>query len=264
MKKKDPKKNKTDYVIQSVVHAIDLLESFKGDYDEMGVTELSKRLDLHKNNVFRLLATLESRGYIEQNKETGNYRLGIKVLELGQEFVKHIGLLKQAQPVMRELLAKCNENVYVSVLRGNNCIYIDGLESSHVVKVMSRIGHRLPIHATASGKVLVAGESMDEVLAMLTNEALTSFTKNTITSREAFIAELKHVHEQGFAMDNEELDEEVRCIAAPIKDYMRKTVGAVSISAPSARMDDSKIDSFFAPLIKETALEISRRLGYSE
>lgn len=264
MRKKAKKTNKKEYVIQSVVHAINLLESFKGDHDEMGVTELSKKLELHKNNVFRLLATLESRGYIEQSRETGNYRLGIRVLELGQEYIRHLGLLKQAGSAMRDLLARCNENVYISVLRGNSCVYIDGLEASHVVKVTSRIGHRLPAHACASGKVLLAGESEDEILTMFPDEELPGFAPNTIRSRSTLFDELHRVADEGFALDVEELDQDVRCIAAPIRDYTRKIVGAVSVSAPSVRMSDDKVKTFYVPLIKATALEISHRLGFSE
>ncbi|MCK5682270.1 IclR family transcriptional regulator, partial [bacterium] len=97
------KREKSNYIIQAVVHALELLEEFSGDVDELGVTELSKRLKLHKNNVFRLLATLEEKGYIEQNKITENYRLGIKSLELGQTFIRQMGVLRQAHPVMEKL-----------------------------------------------------------------------------------------------------------------------------------------------------------------
>src|SRR6202166_4671050 len=110
------RRDKTNYVIQSVAHALDVLEQFFGEVDELGVTELSKRLKLHKNNVFRLLATLESRGYIEQNKVTENYRLGLKTLELGQTFIRQMGLLRQSKPVLEALVKECNETTYVSIL----------------------------------------------------------------------------------------------------------------------------------------------------
>ncbi|MBI5655942.1 MAG: helix-turn-helix domain-containing protein, partial [Geobacter sp.] len=108
------KKDKAEYIIQAVDHALDLLEQFHDDVDELGVTELSKRLKLHKNNVFRLLATLESRGYIEQNRVTENYRLGLKTLELGQTFIKQMGLLRQSRPVLEALVRECNETTYVA------------------------------------------------------------------------------------------------------------------------------------------------------
>src|SRR5246127_1384292 len=107
------RRDKTNYVIQSVAHALDVLEQFRGELDELGVTELSKRLKLHKNNVFRLLATLESRGYIEQNKATENYRLGIRCLQLGQTYVQQMGLLRQARPIMADLARQVRETTYL-------------------------------------------------------------------------------------------------------------------------------------------------------
>src|ERR1700756_2329834 len=102
------KKEKSEYIIQAVSHALDLLEQFRGEVDELGVTELSKRLKLHKNNVFRLLATLESRGYIEQTKVTKTSRLGPKTLELGQTFIRQMGLLRQSKPILESLVEECN------------------------------------------------------------------------------------------------------------------------------------------------------------
>src|SRR5499427_1084015 len=113
------RREKSNYIIQSVAHALDVLEQFFGDADELGVTELSKRLKLHKNNVFRLLATLESRGYIEQNRATENYRLGTRCLQLGQGYVQHMGLLRQARPIMDDLVRQVRETTYLGVLRRN-------------------------------------------------------------------------------------------------------------------------------------------------
>src|SRR5512136_2693205 len=111
------KKDKSEYIIQAVFHALDLLEQFHDDVDELRATELSKRLKLHKNNVFRLLATLESRGYIEQSRVTENYRLGLKTLELGQTFIKQMGLLRQSRPILEALVRECNETTYVSIVK---------------------------------------------------------------------------------------------------------------------------------------------------
>src|SRR5512134_3526601 len=107
------RREKANYTIQSVSHALDVLEQFAGEADELGVTELSKRLKLHKNNVFRLLATLEARGYIEQNKLTENYRLGLKCLQLGQTFIKQTGLLLQSRSVLEELSSATKESALV-------------------------------------------------------------------------------------------------------------------------------------------------------
>src|SRR3989442_2380558 len=108
------RREKSNYIIRSVAHALDVIEEFYGDADELGVTELSKRLKLHKNNVFRLLATLEARGYIEQNKATENYRLGIGCLRLGHHFITQMGLLRQARPVMMQLAKAGHETAFIA------------------------------------------------------------------------------------------------------------------------------------------------------
>src|SRR2546429_9085126 len=112
------RRDKTNYLIQSVAHSLDVLEQFAGEVDELGVTELSKRLKLHKNNVFRLLATLEARGYIEQNKVSENYRLGLKCLQFGQTFIKQMGLLLQSKTILEELARNMKESVFVVMRKG--------------------------------------------------------------------------------------------------------------------------------------------------
>src|SRR6202045_2081258 len=111
------RRDKTNYLIQAVAHALDVLEQFFGEVDELGVTELSKRLKLHKNNVFRLLATLEARGYIEQNRASENYRLGIKCLHLGRRYIEHMGLVRQARPILADIARKARESAFVAIAR---------------------------------------------------------------------------------------------------------------------------------------------------
>ena len=161
------RRDKSNYIIQSVAHALDVLEEFRDETEELGVTELSKKLKLHKNNVFRILATLQSRNYIEQNRSNDNYRLGIKCLELGQTFIHQRGLLKQARPILQELAETTGETSYISILRGNEVIYLDAVEASSTVRVISRVGLHMPIHATAAGKAMVAYDSDDELRKLL-------------------------------------------------------------------------------------------------
>jgi len=255
------KKDKSEYIIQAVSHALDLLEQFHGDVDELGVTELSKRLKLHKNNVFRLLATLESRGYIEQNRATENYRLGLKSLELGQTFIKQMGLLRQAKPILEKLVAECNETSYVAIFKEGYIVYLDVVETDLTVRVVSRVGSRLPAHCTAAGKIHLAFMSEEEIEAVLPAE-LKEYTPTTITDRAALKKELQEVTEKGYAIDNEELDPGVRCVAAPIRDYTRRIVGAVSISGPSMRLNDERIEKELVPLVLNAGEELSTRLGF--
>lgn len=255
------KKDKSEYVIQSVSHALDLLEEFKGEVDELGVTELARRLNLHKNNVFRLLATLEARGYIEQNKATENYRLGLKGLELGQKYLKQMGLLREARAALKKLVEVANETAYVSVVREGFSVYLDSLESTQTVRVVSRLGHRLPVYACAVGKAQIAYESEEELDRILPKQ-LQRFTDNTITDRTKLLLQLKEVAAQGYAVDNEEYDAGVRCIGVPIRDYTRRVVGGISISGPAYRMALDAIERDLVPLVKSVSEEVSRKLGY--
>src|SRR5206468_2375877 len=126
------------YTIQSVSHSLDVLEQFAGEAEELGVTELSKRLRLHKNNVSRLLATLESRGYIEQNRATENYRLGIRCLQLGHSYVQHMRLLRQARPIMGELVRHVRVTAYVAVLRRAGVVPAEGSEADRHGRLLAQ------------------------------------------------------------------------------------------------------------------------------
>jgi IclR family transcriptional regulator, KDG regulon repressor len=256
------KKEKSEYIIQAVSHALDLLEQFHDDVDELGVTELSKRLKLHKNNVFRLLATLESRNYIEQNKVTENYRLGLKTLELGQTFIKQMGLLRQSRPVLERLVKECNETTYVAILKEFHIVYLDVVETDLTVRVVPRVGARLPAYCTAAGKVQIAYMTDEELENYIPSKELKRFTPSTITDRDELKKQLKEIAELGYAVDNEELDIGVRCVGAPIRDYTRRIIGAVSISGPSMRFTDDRMENELIPLVQRAAEEISTKLGY--
>jgi len=257
------RRDKSNYIIQSVSHALDVLEEFHGDVDELGVTELSKKLKLHKNNVFRILATLQSRNYIEQNKANENYRLGIRCLELGQTFIHQRGMLKQANPVLQELAEKTGETSYVSIMRGNEVVYLDSVEPETTVRVVSRLGLHMPTHATAAGKVLVAFESEEDLRKRFSGE-LKSYTKNTFRTVEELFRDLEAVREKGYATDLEEFEEGLRCVASPIRDYTRKVIGALSVSGPAHRLSDEKIQTIFGAEVVRLGKELSIRLGFRE
>jgi IclR family transcriptional regulator, KDG regulon repressor len=256
------KKEKSEYLIQAVSHAIDLLEQFHDEVDELGVTELSKRLKLQKNNVFRLLATLESRNYIEQNKATGGYRLGLKALELGQTFIKQMGLLRQSRPALEALVKECNETTYVAILKDCYIVYLDVVETYRAVRVIPRVGTRLPAYCTAAGKVQIANSSGEELANYLPTDEMKRYTPKTVTDRKELKRHLKVVAEQGYAIDDGELDVEVKCVSAPIRDYTRRIIGAVSISGPSMRFTDERMEKELIPLVMRSGEEISRNLGY--
>src|SRR3972149_4902059 len=224
------KREKSNYMIQSVSHALDILESFTKTEDELGVTELSKRLSLHKNNVFRLLATLEHRGYIEQNSTTENYRLGPKTPPPGAALVSKREGRRQAGPVPESLRAAAGEAAGVAVLRANKVIYMDSVETDKTVRAVSRIGAMLPAHCTAVGKATVAFLPTAEIERLYPeNTLLSGLTSKSIKTRDALLAELKTLPEKGYAFENEECDIEVRSIAAPVRAFSKNVIAAVDL-----------------------------------
>lgn len=255
------RREKSNYIIQAVAHALDVLEQFHGD-GELGVTELSKRLKLHKNNVFRILATLESRSYIEQNRATENYRLGTRCLQLGQSYIQHMGLLRQARPIMSEIVKTCHESSYVAVIRKGQVVPLDVVESDQAVRIISHVGEALPLHCTAAGKVHLAFEPLEEVQRDLPEE-LTQYTDTTIVDRRALLEQLKTIATSGYALENCEYQQDVRTVAAPIRDYTRTVVGSVAVSGPAYRMSPERIEKEFAPIVLQAGRELSTRLGYN-
>jgi DNA-binding IclR family transcriptional regulator len=256
------RRKKASYVIKSVNNALDLLEQFNGDRDELGVTELSNRVNLHKNNVFRLLATLETKGYIEQNKATENYRLGVKSLELGQTFIKQLGFVRQAKPFLKEIVKQCNEMAYIGAIRQSSAVYLDVEEANQLVKVANGVGWRHPIHCTAIGKAQIAYVSEEELEKLGVLDNMDKFTENTIVDRAEFIRNLKEVAKRGYALDNEEYNLDVRCVGVPVRDYTGRVVGGISVSGPSFRMTDEILKGKIIPVVREAGEKVSKRLGF--
>jgi len=256
------KRKKSDYIIHSVDHAFDVLEAFRADEPELGVTQLGKLLNLHKNNVFRILATLENRGYVEQNPRTGNYRLGLKAFEAGQAYLRHTSLLSVAHPLMEVLSSDLRENSYLAVLRGDYVFYLDEVIADQTIQVISRLGTRVSPHCTATGKVFLAFLEESVVEEMLETIVLEKMTTHTITDKRKLRAEIKKVGESGYAVDNEEWTLGLKCVAAPILDYYGKIQGTVSVSGPSDRFPDGTITEQIIPAVVDHAKEVSRKMGF--
>ena len=255
------RREKSNYVIQSVSHALDVVEQFNGNVDEIGVTELSKRLKLHKNNVFRLLATLEARGYIEQNKITENYRLGLKCLQLGQTFIHQMGLLLQSRAILDDLSRVTKESAYVAIRKGGSIIPLDFVESARTVRVVSFLGTVLPVYCTAAGKVHLVFEPEGGANQNLADR-LERYTDKTILDRNALREQMTMIGESGYAVERGEFAEDVNAIAVPVRDYTRSLVGTLVVVGPEHRLTDARINNDIAPALLKAGSELSKRLGF--
>jgi DNA-binding IclR family transcriptional regulator len=259
------KKPKGDYSIQTVINALRLLEEFQ-DAEELGVTHLSRRLDLHKNNVFRLLATLEQRGYVDQSPETERYRLGVRTLELGRAFTRSRSLLQRARPILRALADALGESAHLGVLRGFEVVHLDGAASERLILTRIRVGWRLPAHCTSLGKVLLgcAPEEMREAFdRSVVAGGLERRTPATIVDRDKFFEHLRTVAVQGFPVDSEECEEGLCGVAAPVYDGDGDLVAALCASGPAFRLDREGLLREVAPKVTQAADRLSRDLGYA-
>ncbi|NIO70672.1 MAG: helix-turn-helix domain-containing protein [Anaerolineae bacterium] len=247
--------------LRSVDRAIAVLKAFSEEEPELGVTELSRRLQFPKSTVYRLLASLQREGVVDQDPETEKYRLGIELVRLAGLVLKQIDVRQVARPYLRSLAEASEETVNLSVLTGGGkVINIDGISSPRIVRNVGWIGREMLPHCISSGKALLAylpQQRLERVLA----RGLPRFTEKTIVDPILLREELKRVRQQGYAVAQEELEVGLSAVAAPIWNHEGEVVAAVSVSGPSFRLSSRKIPEL-AELTKRTANEISHQLGY--
>jgi DNA-binding IclR family transcriptional regulator len=246
-------------LIQSVDRAIDVLE-YLAERDDGAVTDLAAALGVHKSTAFRLLAALEARGLVEQVSERGRYRLGFGLLRLAGATAARLDLVEQSRPVTRRLAAEVGETVNVARLEGGAVINIDQVLGGATVATQNWVGQRTPLHATSSGKVLLAAAEPAE-LARLLAAPLERYTPATITERDALEQELALAASAGWAATREELEVGLNAIAAPIRGHDGSVVAAVSVSGPSYRLGSDRFEAV-AEAVVAAGDEIGRRLGW--
>lgn len=263
MKKNKIKREKSEYTVQAVSNAIDILELL-GEYEhELSVSEIVHQLSLTKSNVSKLLSNLEYFGYVELNRYTGNYRLGVKIFQISQAYINKLNLIEVSQHSMQQLKDLLNESVYIGILNGKNIVYLDVIETDEPVRVRSRIGNVGPAYATAMGKAHLSALEDKEIDDLFGNKSFQKFTDNTIVSIKELKEEIKTVKENGYAIDNEEYEVGVCCVAAPIYDFLGKVIAAISISAPIERVDKSRLDAEIIPALLDSSKKLSVKFGYS-
>lgn len=259
------RKPKSEYSIRTVTNALRVLAAFR-DEVEIGVAELSRRLALHKNNVFRLLATLEEGGYIEQDPKTERYRLGIAILDLGQSYLRGRPLLERARPCVDELADDTGESAHLGLLDDFEVVHVCGRGASRLIVAPLRVGMRLPVHCTALGKVLLGcspeGPRRAHERMMRDGGGLVARTGRSIVDPDKFVEHLRTVAGQGFATDIDECEPGLSCVAAPIHDVAGRVVAGLSVSAPSVRMPEQQLMREVLPRVVSVAERLSRELGF--
>jgi IclR family transcriptional regulator, KDG regulon repressor len=248
-------------IIQSVERALKILDLFDEYTSELKITEISEKMGLHKSTVHSLLKTLQEHSYISQNPEDGKYRLGLKLAERGNVVISHMDITKTAKNYLLDLSAKTKQTVHLGILDGREGVYIDKVEGEQSIIRYSRIGRRLPLHSTAIGKVLLAYQSPNKMELLLKNYHYQHQTANTIINETVFREELEKVKEQGYALDDQENEQGVRCAAVPIFNGKGHVLAALSISTLVSRVNDQELH-LFIDLLKRSCKELSEQMRY--
>ncbi|MCG8516122.1 MAG: IclR family transcriptional regulator [Halanaerobiales bacterium] len=252
--------DKPDQLIKSLDRALNVLEKIVQADRALGVTELSNSLGMHKSSVYRLLATLAYRGYVKQDKNSG-YRVGIRLLELSNLVLGKLELRREIKPLLEELMEKSNETIHLGIIDNGEAVYIDKVEPSQTIRMYSSVGKRIPLYCTGIGKVLLAFTAPAEMEKVIARIELKAFTPSTITDQLKFKAHLVEIREKGYALDNVEHEEGVRCVAGPIFDHQGNLTAAFSISGPVMRMTEERLPETIE-LVKEYTGKMSAVLGY--
>ncbi|HXS53422.1 MAG TPA: IclR family transcriptional regulator [Usitatibacter sp.] len=256
LKKPKPKRMR----LSSVANAIRLTKAFSEQEYEMGISALAMRLGLAKSTVHRLATTLVEYDMLEQNRETGKYRLGLAFFELGTLVRRKMDVTTEAQGEIHALADSSGETVQLAILDHLTVLYIRIRESRQAVRLSSGLGSRAPAHCTGVGKALLAFQS-PEAVQLVVDNGLKRYTENTITDPEKLRAELALIRARGYAIDDEEIEVGLRCVAAPIRDHSARVVAAISVAAPVQRMSKKQVQATI-PSVVAAAENISRRLGF--
>jgi DNA-binding IclR family transcriptional regulator len=244
--------------VQSVDRALTILETLARS-GEAGVTDLAAALEVHKSTAFRLVATLEAHGLVEQIDGRGKYRLGIGLLRLAGATTARLDVVQEARPISRKLAADTGETVNVAVLADRSALYLDQVAGSSALQSHNWVGQHIPLHATANGKVLLLDLAEERWVEMLGR--LRAYTESTITTRDRLRKELAQVREQGYAVAVDELEVGLAAVAAPIHNAHGDVIASMSVSGPTFRLTDVRIDEI-VPMLCEAAAEVSHRLGW--
>lgn len=245
--------------VKSAGRVLDLLEIIASRHSGLTFSELLAETGFPKSSLFELVTLLADRRHLKLDPISRRYTIAIKAWEVGQAFGQHRHLVDTARPVMGRVVGILNETTQLSVLDGLENVYLAKVDCTHPVRLQTDVGKRFPAHATGVGKVLLAALPSVELAERLRHHPLRALTKNTISSKEELLEELIHVQQRGFAVDNEEGTDGLRCVAVPIRGH-QGVEAAMSASIPVFRADPPKMAAALR-LLAEASQDISQSLG---
>ena len=256
-----PQASREVNLTQSVLKALDVLECLASAEQPLSAQEVAQRCSLSRPTAYRHLITLLTRDYVTNCEDDRYYQIGPKVLELSKSFLDRLDLLELAKTSMRELSRTSQETIHLTVLDGTEILYVAKVDGPQSVRMYSAIGTRNPLYCTAMGKAILAFLPPEKRTALLDQTTLAPRTANTITDRTALDQHLELVRSQGFAVDDVEFEEGIRCLGAPIFNHTGRVTAAISISGPAYRLSNSRLQELSGQVV-ETSEAISVKLGY--
>lgn len=247
---------------RSVARAFQIIEIMANHHEPIRLQELAATLDLSASTVLRFLMTLIDCGYVSKDPDTLKYSLTMKFCQIGHLISSRMNITKVVRPYLVELSKTCEEAACLAVEQHLKAVYIDAVEGPNsILRTLQRIGVSAPLHSTGVGKSLLLNFSDSAIDRLFEDGNLLALTENTITSKVCLVEELDRVRTRGYALDNEECEKGVRCVAAPLKDYTGNIVAAVSISGPVSRLVPERLE-FIKTQVLKTARQVSQILGY--
>lgn len=255
---RNPRRNSSR--LSSVTTAIHLMKTFTAEDQELGISELAKRLNVAKSTVHRLAGALLDEGLLQQSPETGRYSLGVELFSLGSMVRSRLDVTHESKHLLNLLREKTQENVRLAVLERERVVFLHDFEGPQTLRLRSATGQLRPAFCTAEGLCLISGLRQPQLEKFLTY-ARPARTEKTVTERDDFLNRVRRVKRQGYAFEDEECDEGTRCVAAPIYNAEGRITAAVGVAGPRLRIKKNQV-SKLAPLVMETASEISQRMGY--
>ena len=244
----------------SVAKAFIILEYLAAADASKDLGVISSALSMNKSTVYRFLSTLGHLGYVVQDPETSRYALGSKVVLLASRFLDSLDFRDLARPFLEKMVRETRETVHLAILDNYEVVYIDKVDGLQPVKMASQVGNRMPAHSTGLGKALLAFVDDSLWSDYVKVKGLTKYTPNTIDTPEIFYDHLRQIKERGYAIDDCENEDGIRCVAVPVQDYTGETIAAISIAGWSLTMTPER-DEQLACLARETAQALTERLG---
>jgi len=254
------------HLMNAIEKSIHILNYLSHAERSVGISELSSKLLFPKSTVHRILNSLSSYSLVSQEKETSKYKLGLQILEYSNSFYNSFDFRKVAKPILKDVCRETELTTFLTTWYNGKDICIDSItpsQKSDTHQLFVEVGKKMPFHCTASSKVILANQPIEDIKRIISKEPLLRYTPNTITEPKKLLEHLLEIKNKGFAICDEELEEGIKAIAAPIKNIKGKTIASITITGLAQRLNSNNMERLIK-IVTDAATEISKRLGYNK